>query len=116
MDVLHYPSEVRTPAAWEAELRTGAASTEETHWIRMLLDSGSSPLDWRQYRDVTTQELTALIEAKIAGRPLVAPVEEPVAALQLLDALKQSVAVARKSTAAANAKHRKPSSRKRAIS
>jgi DNA end-binding protein Ku len=116
MDILHFPSEVRTPAAWEAELRTGAASAEEIHWIRMLLDAGSSPLDWRRYRDVTTQELTALIEAKIAGRPLVTPVEEPVATLQLLDALKQSVAVARKSTAAANAKHRKPSSRKRAIS
>src|ERR1022692_4907848 len=70
MDVLHFPSEVRTPAAWEAELRTGAASAEEIHWIRMLLDAGSSPLDWRRYRDVNTQELTALIEAKIAGRPL----------------------------------------------
>jgi non-homologous end joining protein Ku len=36
--------------------------------------------------------LTVLIDAKIAGQPLAAPTEEPVAVLRLLDALKESVA------------------------
>ena len=114
MDVLHYPAAVRMAAALEAELRPGAATAEEIHWIRMLLDAGSSPLDWRQYRDVTTEELTALLEAKIAGQPLAAPPEEPMVALQLVDALKQSVAAARKNADPVKSKPRKPSSRKRA--
>ena len=114
MDVLHYPSEVRMPAAWEADLRTGAATTEEVRLIRMLLEAGSAPLDWRRYRDVTADELTALIKAKVAGRRLAAPPEEPVEALHLLDALKQSVVVACKNAEAAKSKQRKPSSRKRA--
>src|ERR1019366_1397315 len=114
MDVLHYPAAVRMAAALEAELRPGAATAEEIHWIRMLLDAGSSPLDWRQYRDVTTEELTALLEAKIAGQPLAAPPEEPMVALQLVDALKQSVAAARKNADTLKSKPRKPSSRKRA--
>lgn len=114
MDVLYYPAAVRMAAALEAELRPDAPTAEEIHWIRMLLDAGSTPLDWRQYRDVTTTELTVLLEAKIAGQPLAAPVEEPVVALQLVDALKQSVAVARKNADAVKSKHRKPSSRKRA--
>jgi DNA end-binding protein Ku len=114
MDVLHYPAEVRMAAACEAELRPSAATAEELHWIRMLLDAGSTPLDWRQYRDVTTEELTALLEAKIAGQPLAAPPEEPVVALHLVDALKQSVAVARKTADAGKSKPRKPSFRKRA--
>jgi non-homologous end joining protein Ku len=80
----------------------------------MLLEAGSAPLDWRRYRDVTADELTALIKAKVAGRRLAAPPEEPVEALHLLDALKQSVAVARKNAEAAKSKQRKPSSRKRA--
>jgi DNA end-binding protein Ku len=113
MDVLHYPSEVRMPGAWEADLRSGAATAEEVRLIRMLLEASSAPLDWRRYRDVTTDELTALIEAKVAGRQVASP-EEPAEALHLLDALKQSVAVARKNAEAAKSKQRKPSSRKRA--
>ena len=52
------------------------------------MDARSGPLDWSCYRDVNTEELIALIEAKIARRPLAAPADEPAAALQLLDALK----------------------------
>jgi non-homologous end joining protein Ku len=50
------------------------------------------PLPWSTYRDDTAEKLSELIEAKIAGRQWVAPAEEPVQVLQLLDALKQSVA------------------------
>ena len=53
----------------------------------MLLDAASAPLDWSQYRDVAAEELWALIEAKVAGRPLAAPTEESAAVLHLLDAL-----------------------------
>ena len=113
MDVLHFPAEVRAAATWERELRDSAATAEEVRLTGMLMDARSGPLDWSRYRDVNTEELTALIEAKIARRPLAAPADEPVASLQLLDALKQSVAAAQKNSGGANPKPRGPLSRRR---
>jgi len=114
MDVLHYPAQVRAAATWEADLHGIAASPEESRLAGTLIDSASRPLDWSQYRDVTTEELTTLIEAKIAGRPVAAPAEEPVAVLQLLDALKQSVAAVQVVPKTSEAKPRKPRSQRRA--
>jgi non-homologous end joining protein Ku len=82
------------------------------HLVRVLIDAASEPLDWSKYSDSNAEEMAALIEAKIAGQPLTAPAEEPMANMQLLDALKQSVAAARQS-APAQAISRKPQSRRR---
>jgi DNA end-binding protein Ku len=114
MDVLHYPTEVRAAATWEGELRGSAASAEESRLAGALIEAASRPLDWSQYRDVTAEELTTLIEAKIAGRPVAAPTEEPMAVLQLLDALKQSVAAVPIAPKMSEAKPRKPRSQRRA--
>jgi hypothetical protein len=48
-----------------------------------------------------------VIEAKIAGRQWVLPAEEPPQVLQLLDALKQSVAAAEEQTGVVRAKPKK---------
>ena len=92
--VLHQPRQVRAAASWEADLSDGAGTEEELQLADMLIDAARRPLDWSDYPDDTAQQLTALVEAKIAGQPLVAPAEEPAQVLQLLDALKQSVASA----------------------
>lgn len=107
LDVLHFPREVRAAKTWEAELGDHAASAEELRLIGTLIDSASGPVDWSSYRDVRAEEMTALIEAKIAGQPLRAPASEPVAQMRLLDALKQSVA-------AVKSKFQKPHPRRRA--
>jgi DNA end-binding protein Ku len=53
--------------------------------------------DLRQYKDSYTEKVRALIEAKVEGRELVAPpTEEPPPILNLMDALKESVARAKK--------------------
>lgn len=92
LHLLHDPVQVRSCSTLEALLRDGAASPEEQQLAAMLIDSSTAALDWSKYRDDTAEKLSALIEAKIAGRQWVAPAEEPVQVLQLLDALKQSVA------------------------
>ena len=107
LDVLHYPREVRGAKTCESELGDRAASPEELRLIRTLIDSASGPVDWSSYRDVHAEEMTALIEAKIAGQPLTAPTNEPVAQMRLLDALKQSVA-------AVKSKFQRPQTRRRA--
>ena len=92
MHVLHDPALVRPAATLEADLRDGAASAEELNLACTLIDSASGPLDWTRVRDDTPEKLTQLIEAKLEGRQVPVAEEEPVQVLQLLDALKQSVA------------------------
>jgi DNA end-binding protein Ku len=94
LDVLHYPAQVRPSIAWEADLVPRASTPGEQELAAQLIALSSGPLDWARYRDTSAEELAALLQAKIADRPPVAPAEEPVAVLQLLDALKQSVAAA----------------------
>ena len=83
--------------------------------IRKLVDSASGPVDWSRYRDDRAEELTALIDEKIAAQPAAAPLNGAVGAVQLLDALKQSVAAAQKDAAPAKAKPQRPKSRRRTI-
>jgi DNA end-binding protein Ku len=96
LDVLHYPAQVRAAPSWAADLRNGLATAEELRLARQLIDAASGPLDWSRYRDTNAEELAALVEAKVARRALPAAADEPIAVLQLLDALKQSVAAADK--------------------
>ena len=112
--LLHDPAKLRASAALEAELRDGAANEEEQRLASMLVDSATAAIDWARYRDDTAEKLVALIEAKIAGRQWVAPAEEPVQVLQLLEALKQSVAASVEKTKAAGPKP--PKRRRRACS
>ena len=92
MHVLHDPALLRPVAALEAGLREGTSSPEELNLACTLIDSASGPLDWSRLRDDTPEKLAQLIEAKLQGREVAAPEAEPVQVLQLLDALKQSVA------------------------
>jgi DNA end-binding protein Ku len=96
LDVLHYPATVRAAAAYEAELGGGSATSEELRLATSLIDAASGPINWDHFRDTTAEELTALIEAKLANQPLQPLPDEPKAVLQLLDALKQSVAAVQK--------------------
>jgi DNA end-binding protein Ku len=114
MDLLHYPAEVRG-AGEETAPKGDPVSNEELRLATTIIDNASGPVDWSRYRDATAEELTALIEAKVGGRPLAAAQDEPVAVLQLLDALKQSVASLPDTSKPKkpNAKSRKPPAQRR---
>lgn len=101
MDVLHDPGLLRSSAWLEAELQPIDASKEELQLAAMLIDSASGAIDWRQFRDDTPDKLSALVAAKVAGQEVLAPTDEPVQVIQLLDALKQSVAQAQSATTSA---------------
>jgi DNA end-binding protein Ku len=111
LDVLHYPSQVRSVASWEAELPASVATDAERELARQLLTMSSGPVDWGRYRDTSAEELAALIEAKRSRLAPPAAAAEPVV-LRLLDALRQSVAAARQSTQSAVPKARQPRRRR----
>ena len=116
LDVLHYPAQVRSHAGYTAELASPAATEAERTLARQLLALASASLDWARYPDRSAEELAALIQAKIAQQPPAAPAEEPVV-LNLLDALKQSVAQANQAEkvaqTSATPQSRKPRARRK---
>jgi DNA end-binding protein Ku len=118
MHILHEPRQLRAASAWDSELGSTAATDEELQLACTLIDAASRPVDWSPYRDDTAEQLTALVEAKVAGQPLRPPAEEPDQVLHLLDALKQSVAAAARQSSASTrvrkTKRRKPKSRRSA--
>ena len=114
VDVLHYPAEVRSRAGLEAELSGRQGSDEELRLADQLIQAASGSLDWHRYRDDTAEKIRALIEAKIEGRPVEAQADEPVQIVQLLDALRQSVAAAGGPSATVHSASSKPAVAKKA--
>ena len=89
LHVLHYPETVRA-AARPSQGRCGPGPAE-MQLAAQLIDAASGPVDWSAYPDRTTEELRALVEAKIQGQ-VPQPAESTAVVLPLLEALQQSVA------------------------
>jgi non-homologous end joining protein Ku len=81
MSVLNYEPRVTKPSAFEDEVPKVAASPEEVNLTR------AKRFDLGKYKDVYTEKLKQLIEAKVAGH-------EPAPIINLMDALKASLAKA----------------------
>jgi DNA end-binding protein Ku len=90
VDVLHYPAQVRAVSATDGDLPEAQPNAAELDLACQLIALASGPLDWSRYRDTSADELTALVEAKIAQQPPLTSSDEP-ALLHLIEALKQSV-------------------------
>jgi DNA end-binding protein Ku len=106
VDVLHYPAQVRTASAEEADLPEPRPTTAELDLACQLIALAGGPLDWSCYRDTSADELAALVQAKIALQPPLTAPDEP-ALVHLLEALKRSVADAKRAEAksASSARH-----------
>jgi DNA end-binding protein Ku len=65
---------------------------EEIKLAKQVIGNFEGKLDLREYRDEYQEELQRIIDAKIAGQEVVAPVEEaPPKVVNLMDALRQSL-------------------------
>lgn len=94
MSQLNYEQQVTQPSAFEEEAPKVESSPEEKKLVKTLIDASTEKkLDFGKYKDVYTEKLTKLIEAKVAGQEIVAPpAQEHAQIINLMDALKQSVA------------------------
>lgn len=94
MTTLHYHAQIKAPSSFDDELGSPDLSSEEMNLVNMLVSAtADKPFEHAEYRDVYTERLTKLIETKIEGKELVAaPSDEPAQVINLMDALKQSVA------------------------
>lgn len=93
MSLLYYNSQVSSTSAFEDEIPKEPVSKDELQLAKMLIKTSSTDkLDYAKFKDAYTEKLTTLIEAKVAGKELVAPpAQEEVQVINLMDALKKSV-------------------------
>jgi DNA end-binding protein Ku len=96
MTMLSYEHQVTKPSSFNDELIKPAIEPEELKLAKTLIDASTpKKLDFAKYRDVYTEKLTKLIEAKVAGQEIVAPpIHEEAQVINLMDALRKSVAQA----------------------
>lgn len=94
LTMLNYEPQVTKPSTFSDDVPHSTPAPEELQLAKTLIASGSvDEFDMSRYKDKYVENLSKLIEAKVAGQELVAPpVQEPVQVINLMDALKQSVA------------------------
>jgi len=106
MTALKFEAEVTPAAVVEEELETPPLEREELTLTRTLLkafEKKNFSLD--AYKDTYVENLREFIEAKVEGKEIVAPpVREELHVINLMDALKKSVAQAREGNGAPRGK------------
>jgi DNA end-binding protein Ku len=112
MYTLHHAAEIRTIDQID-ELREvrGKVGPAEMKLAKQVIESFEGPLDLADYKDEYQEGLQKIIDAKVAGEEVTAPVEEaPPKVVDLMEALRRSldqVSAGKKKTAKAE-KEKKP--------
>src|SRR5436305_8854253 len=119
MHTLHHAAEIRGIEAIE-ELSSVPATVrpEEIKLAKQVIETFDAPLNLADYKDEYREGLQRIIDAKIAGEEIVAPVAEaPPRVVNLMEALKKSldaVSTGKKQTAKAAPEKPAAAKRKRA--
>jgi DNA end-binding protein Ku len=119
MYTLHHAGEIRSmDAVEELNSVTAKVKPDEIKLARQVIGTFEAPLDLSAYKDEYREGLQQIIDAKIAGEEVVAPlVEAPPRVVNLMDALRKSldaVSAGKKTPARAAAKPAAAARRRRA--
>jgi DNA end-binding protein Ku len=100
MHTMYYADEVRSVEEFRTD--TSLVKEKELDLAKMLIESLAAGFQPEKYRDTYRDNLRAMIDAKIQGKEVVAPPEpETARVIDIMEALKQSLAIARKPAATA---------------
>ena len=102
MTFLSYAEAVKDPAQFEGEVLPVEVDSQELEVAKTLASQmATEDFDVAGYADKYKQNVRKLIEPKVQGREVIAPPPEeaPAAVTNLMEALQQSVAAARKGAA-----------------
>jgi DNA end-binding protein Ku len=94
MSILNYDGQVNKPSAFNDEISRPELPPEELKLATTLIEASTpKKLDLSKYEDSYTHKMTELIQKKVAGEEIVAPpVHEQAQIINIMDALKQSLA------------------------
>jgi len=95
MHTMYYADEVRRVEEFRTD--TGLVKEQELKLAEMLVESLAAPFQPEKYHDTYRDNLQTLIDAKIKGQEVVTPpAAEPAKVIDIMQALKQSLAAAKK--------------------
>jgi DNA end-binding protein Ku len=95
MHTMYFAHEVRRVEEFRTD--TGLVKEQELKLAEMLVESLAASFEPEKYRDTYRDNLQALIDAKIQGKEVVTPpAAEPAKVIDIMQALKQSLAAAKK--------------------
>lgn len=109
LETMYWPDEIREPAFEELDKRVDVRD-QEVKMARQLVQQLSTDFDPNAFRDEYREQLEELVEQKVAGQEVTVaapPEEEPTKVVDLMEALKASVAEAKKKKPAKTTKTRK---------
>jgi len=102
MHTMYYTHEIRKVEEFRTDV--SVVSDKEIALAQMLVETLAAPFSPDKYKDNYRENLQAMIDAKIKGQEVVAPaVTEPAKVIDIMEALKQSLAIAKKPAASAPA-------------
>jgi DNA end-binding protein Ku len=98
MHTMYFTHEVRKVEEFRTD--TSVVKDQEVKLAQMLVESLAAPFEPEKYKDTYRDNLQALIEAKINGQEVVTPpAAEPSKVIDIMEALKKSLAIAKKPAA-----------------
>ncbi|NLM45681.1 MAG: Ku protein [Firmicutes bacterium] len=108
METIFYPDEIRSPAELPGFNREVKLHDNERKMARELIENLAGKFEPQKYEDEYRKQLLELIHAKIAGEQIAAPAAPPDGkVVDLMEALKASVEMARKAAEEEEKKGRK---------
>jgi DNA end-binding protein Ku len=112
METLYYAEDIRSKAEILEALEEIDVKGPELQMATQLVESLAGGFDPADYRNEHREELRGMLETKLAGKEVVRPEPQPEApVIDLMDALKQSIAAAKPKEAAPA---KKPAARRKA--
>jgi DNA end-binding protein Ku len=111
MTFLNYAEAVKDPAQFESEVLAVEVDPKELEVAKTLSESMTAEdFSFAEYPDKYKENVRRLIESKVKGQEVIAPPpeESPTAVINLMDALQESVAAAKKSAATRGSWHGAP--------
>ena len=106
MQILHYAGQLKLPALLQDEVAGGEFNAGELKLTKTLLKATTARrVDLGEYEDLYMKRLRQLVQAKVEGRQIVAaPREEAPPVVDLMEALRASVAQAQQNGAGTSAR------------
>lgn len=96
LSTLHYPDEVRSIEAMPELHQNVQVHENELKMAESLIESLTAPFDPAKYRDEYREALLDVIRKKVAGEEVVVPPPRAEKVIDLMEALKQSIELAKK--------------------
>jgi DNA end-binding protein Ku len=111
MHTMYFAHEVRKVEEFRTD--TSLVKEQEVKLAEMLVQSLAARFEPEKYHDTYRDNLQALIDAKIKGQEVVTPPHaEPAKVIDIMEALKQSLAIAKKPPASVEALESEPAKQK----